>query len=285
MPALLLDPLLPVTASSYLPEIPESKATGSVANAYEDIRRVTGLPLVNLVYRYLASEPGRLEAAWRELQPNLVDRRTIEAAAAISGASRLSGGATISVAALEAIGLDDAERTRIRTTLAAYDRGNSRNLLAVLALLAGAEGTAEGGPTGGEETSIQADEILPIVGLEGLAEPTRRLLEEMGAALAAPGETVLVPGLLRHFARNPGLLALFWTLLEPRIDDGTVGHRAAQIEELGRQAIVSLPGRVTAIDESGVREVLDRFALTIPRMLVVGGILQASLGPSESIGP
>jgi diketogulonate reductase-like aldo/keto reductase len=55
---------------TYLAEIAEEDAEGAVAELYEDIRRVLGLPLVNLVYRHLAAV-GRLEEVWRVL-PRMV---------------------------------------------------------------------------------------------------------------------------------------------------------------------------------------------------------------------
>ena len=62
-----------MTARAYLPEVSERDAEGLAAEFYEDIRRVVGLPFVNLVYRHLAVEPRRLEAAWSQLRPNLTD--------------------------------------------------------------------------------------------------------------------------------------------------------------------------------------------------------------------
>ena len=79
---------------SRLPEIAESAATGSVAETYAEIRRVTGVPFVVFIYRVLATEPGRLEAAWAELAPNLVSaegraaRAELEAAAPPAAAPR-----------------------------------------------------------------------------------------------------------------------------------------------------------------------------------------------------
>ncbi len=263
-----------------LPEIPESDATGSVAEVYEDIKAVTGLPLVNLVYRYLATVPGRLEAAWHELRPNLVDPRTIEAAEAISGAARSDADGSspgISVAPVL-----DAEKLELAlATFAAYERGNSRNLIAVMALLSGVPGTA---PTtiGDEIESLSAPlgAILPMTSLEELGDQGRLLLDQMAAALTAPGDAVLIPGLFRHFADDSDLLAFFWAILKPRVADGTITARADRLDALARQALRDLPARVTAIEEPEVREVLERFAVTIPRMSVVVAILQTSLARS-----
>ena len=44
-----------MTEGPYLREIPEAAATGSVAEVYEGLRRVLGVPFVAFVYRALRS--------------------------------------------------------------------------------------------------------------------------------------------------------------------------------------------------------------------------------------
>ena len=122
-----------MTARTYLPEVPEREAEGLVAELYGDIRQVVGLPLVNLVYRHLAVEPRRLEAAWSQLRPNLTDE------AIDSGAETLLTAASLDVPALsaptlEAVGLDRRGLDAVAATLAAYNHANPRNLIALLAL-------------------------------------------------------------------------------------------------------------------------------------------------------
>jgi hypothetical protein len=120
---------------SYLPEIPEADATGRVAELYDDIRAVLGLPLVNLVYRHLAAL-GCLEAAWTQLRPNLSDAAVDAAANELIAPARIDF-PPFSAAALEAVGLRHSEVATLLETFAAYNHANPRNLLALCALLNG----------------------------------------------------------------------------------------------------------------------------------------------------
>jgi hypothetical protein len=60
-----------VNQAAYLPEIPEAAAKGSVADVYGDIRRVLGDPNVALIFRTLATVPGRLERICAKVLPSL----------------------------------------------------------------------------------------------------------------------------------------------------------------------------------------------------------------------
>ena len=49
------DPVVAVT---------EQNAEGQVAEIYQDIRATLGVPVVNLIWRHLATFPGALEWSW-----------------------------------------------------------------------------------------------------------------------------------------------------------------------------------------------------------------------------
>ena len=81
---------------SHLAEIPEASAVEPEASIFADTRCVLGLPFVNLLYRHLAAEPGRLGRVWAELRPVLADsgaHRVAEtlAASAASHAAEIAG--------------------------------------------------------------------------------------------------------------------------------------------------------------------------------------------------
>ena len=261
----------------YLPEIPEAEAEGSIAETYEDIRGVVGLPLVNLVYRTLAVVPGRLEEIWRDLRPNLA------CAAAETGARELVAAAAprdrvvpLSRSALAAAGVDGDEARRVVSTLDAYEHANPLNLLAVTALLHGVGG---GGaqPEGGSDLAQRDTTLLPMADLSTLVRPVRELLEEMAAPIVADGETVLVPSLFRHFAHNPCLLALIWTVLRPLVDGGSIWAGSEAVSARAASQAAVLPHPVGRLEDEETRAVLERFATAIPRMLVAGSWLRRSL--------
>ena len=263
-----------MTARTYLPEVPEREAEGLVAELYEDIRQVVGLPIVNLVYRHLAVEPKRLEAAWNQLRPNLAD------AAIDSGAETLLTTASLDIPALsaptlEAVGLDRRGLDAVAATLAAYNHANPRNLIALLALRHGASGS--GSPRPARREGEAGWEILPMADLGSLDAPTLALLEEMTGAVTARGETTLIPGLFRHLAQYPVLLALAWTALRPSVEGRALARTANAVARQATGLAVALPHPVEATRDPETRSVLRRFTETIPRMIVVGVALSGTL--------
>jgi hypothetical protein len=259
---------------SYLAEVAEADAVGTTAEIYSDIRRVLGLPLVNLVYRHLAADPPLLERTWQALGPNLGSRAAAQAARRLVALAAPSGPVTpIPAAALAAVGLDAPRATLVRATLGAYARANSRNLLGMYALLDGCPGTGE------LEEEIEPSppgEILPMARLDALPGAIGDLLDAMSRALVGDDEPRLVPSLLRHFADDAPLLALFWTVLRPAIEEELPARREALSVE-GRSLAASLPNPVPALEDRGVRDVVGRFAPAIPALLFTGEALRAAL--------
>ena len=59
-------------AETLLAELPEDRATGAIAEIYDEIRRFSGVPYVSSLQRYLATMPGVLEWAWDAVRPAMV---------------------------------------------------------------------------------------------------------------------------------------------------------------------------------------------------------------------
>lgn len=262
-----------------LPEISEREATGRVAEIYEEIRRAVGLPLVNLVYRVLAAD-GKLDAVWSELGPNLRDPGIADSAAELLEGITASCSA-IPRSALAVLGASDNECARGRSTIAAYMHANPRNLLAVNALLEEAPGTGASEPGDAENSPSPEWDMLPMASLEGLDPDSRALLDEMSAPLVSPGEGVLVPSLLRHFAHRPALLALLWTAIAPSFGTGAVAADADAIGQQARRLARKLPYAVKPLSDPSTRQTLERFQFTLSRMIVVGRLLEQALGSTR----
>ena len=262
-----------------LPEISERDATGRVAELYEEIRRTVGLPLVNLVYRVLAATD-RLDDAWQQLGPNLRDAGISTAADDVVAQVTIDCPA-IPPAALASVGLAGSSLASARSTVAAYMHGNSRNILAVTALLAGAPGGGSEPPPSGELPPPRAWDILPMAGLDTLDAQTRALIDEMSAPLVTPGEGALVPSLLRHFANEPALLAVLWTAVAPAVESGRVAEVAEQVASRARELASLLPYAVEPLSDEQTRETLARFQFTLSRMIVVGRLLEDALGTPD----
>ena len=127
-----------------LAEISEKNATGSVATIYAEIRHATGLPLVNLIFRHMATIPGCLEWAWEGLRP-LYTHGAIYAAAE-------------RIATMTQVDRNDALRPWrkdrvVADTLESYRRGNMLNMIGLFLLSRAGNG---GGEIGVEIAEIHA---------------------------------------------------------------------------------------------------------------------------------
>jgi hypothetical protein len=260
--------------TGYLAEVPEAEASGSVAEVYADIRRVLGLPLVNLVYRHLAVGDGRLETTWAALRPNLVSPAAqVAANELVSAAASVPGVLSIPRTALDVAGVGD-EGAAIHSTLDAYARANSRNILGMHTLLVGVEGgVASGAPI----EPPQALPVLPFADLGRIRLETLSLLEEISFEISGVDEPRIVPSLLRHFAHSPCLLALVWTVLRPVTESGEVARLAGEIASRAGDLVRSLPHQVPASADEPIRTVASRFIGAMSRMLVVGELIRASV--------
>ena len=256
---------------SFLAEIPESEATGTVAEAYADIRRVLGAPFVVFIYRVLATEPGRLEAVWSDLGPNLGSaegRRAIEAIAS----SSLQGVTPISRAVLEQGGLDGALAAG---TLEGFRMVNSANIVGLSALLAGVEGPIAAEP--GLSAPHVVRPALPMADLSLLPATAVALLEEMSAPVAGTERPILVPSLYRTFAHDEKLLTQLWATLRPVLESAAFPAAVEVVAARGRTLAASLPYRVRRLEDEETRAVIRRFLRAVPSMLLTGSLLEVAL--------
>jgi hypothetical protein len=262
-------------AGQPLAEIPEAAATGRTAELYADIRAVSGLPMVNLVYRHLATTPELLERCWAGLGPNLASANAAAAAAELVALAATPGAAALPPATLAAAGLAGEQAGLARATLAAYARGNSLNVLAMFALLDGCYG---GTDAAGAEQPAPA-RVLPMAPLDALTPAAAALLDEMSLGVVGGEEPRLVPSLFRHFAGDERQLALVWSVVEPAL--GAALERAARVADRARALAAGLPHPVPALRDEAGREVARRFSVATSRMLVVGELLAAALAEAE----
>ena len=254
-------------------EVPEAIATGAVAAVYADIRRVLGVPFVALVFRVLASEPGRLEAIWADLGPNLgsdvaarAAKRLVVQPPANLGLRRGGHGPNLDSAAAVA-------------TLRAYHHTNALNLIGLAALLDGVEGPR----APGHAPSAQRPEetILPMADLSALPRRTVALLEEMSAPIAGPERPIVIPSLFRHFAHDHPDLEFIWTTIRAQVEAPDFSEGTAVTVRRARRLASSLPFRVRRVEDPESRRIAERFTRTIAAMLVVGSLVELALVGSK----
>lgn len=260
-----------------LPEVLEQHATGTIAETYAEIRAVLRVPVVNLVYRHLAAEPGRLESTWRALRPNLGHPATHALAARlVLTADRVRPRAgPLTREDLAAAGVSRDDWSRARATLGVYERANALNLLAGRALLDGTSGSSSAPPSAAPEDP--PPDVLPMADLASLGERTAATLNAISAAVTPEGGDAIVPSLFRHLASSPPLLDLIWSTVGQTLRSSATRQAGAVVHEDAARLATHLPQRVDPIQDPGVRAFLESFTPTIATMLVTGRLLDATL--------
>lgn len=202
-----------------VPAVVEADAVGDMAELFADIRATLGVPVVNLIWRHLATIPGALPWAWALLKP-LYGTGVIaaEARGLSTSVSLPSGGAALNARALSAAGLSSADVDQIDMILHSYARSNAMNIIAIGALSAHLTGATQ--PDTGllVKPSLPAEE-RPISGnMPRLLSPdetaadTRVLIERLNAF---GGHRAILPTMYRHLAHWPGYLGLVHDILAP----------------------------------------------------------------------
>jgi hypothetical protein len=264
-----------------VPAVPEAAASGRVAAIFAELREATGMPIVNLVWRHLATEPGALEWTWAALGPLYRSGAVLGEAMHLHERMVLPAVAPWPRAALRAAGIDAGAEATIAAVLASYDRGNSVNLLAFTALLAHLDGrpAASSPRIAGPPSPGRA--LPPLVDLER-ADPFAADLALRLNRLGQPAQGPILASLYRHLAHWPGYLALAWTLLEPldrrgELAAAVAATRAAAAAGAGAllPAIPAVPA--TAADRAFARGALELFlGHGIARMTTIGRILMSA---------
>lgn len=267
------------SASAYLAEVTEDAASGETLRIYGEIRRLSAVPFVALIYRHLATIPGALEAVWQAVGPPLESGQLQERAWQL-GHDAWSGSGVDATDDLRA--LDSDSMSRIGDVIAAYNRANPINL-AIVCLIREAprDGATASGAAEREAWTpppmIRA--LPPIPSIAGLPSDVRACVDAFGKP-GAPGTPVLVPTLYRHLAHWPAFLALARREVLSRLASGTFQPAIDRFRSAIRAEAAKLGRRSTAANEPLLRElgpVLDRFTSVIPEMVIVGSFLSRSL--------
>lgn len=262
-----------------LAEVPEDRAPEPVGRIYADIRRVTGEPGVNLVYRHLATLPGALEWAWSSVRPLFLEGALDAAARAAAQAAGTALEPRPRARPRSAPGLSPGARARVGEVLGFYARANPRNLVAL-----GVLGThlAQGLPPAASavhrfepagETAVPPGPALPsLVRVEAM-DPVLRARVEGLASLMLGARPPILPSVLRHLAHWPAFLEAAHAALASPARDGRLAAAAEAMAERARAEAGALARARTplspppALDRARRRQTaqaLDTFAAAIP---------------------
>ena len=270
------------STTGYIAEIGAEAASGEIAQIYAEIRRLTGVPLVTLVYRHLATYPGALQALWQSISPLLASGELQEGAWKIAR-DAYSGPLPPPSADLRALG--SLQREQAGNVIDAYNRANAANYAVVCAVRATPSGRQASDAAAitvrswAPPASIAA--IAPVPRMDALDAHTRARVDSF-AKSAGPGEPVLVPTLYRNIAYWPALLELAVQEVPPRLAcgafDPAIQSFRRDVDRVASELVlrrhVSIDPRLTT---PPLRAVLERFSQLIPEMVVVGHFLRGVL--------
>ncbi len=213
----------PVTA------IDEASATGETAAIFADIRRTMGIPLVTSIWRGLAGMDDSLSRVWALTKPIYASGLPEFALARVIACADLPRPEPLAPTQLACVGVEASDLADIRTILAAYNRSNGMNLVALAALVvppvpgAAIDAATSPGPVW--------PRLRPLLPREAIDADTWTMVRHVNA-FGAPGIDAGVATLWRHLAYWPGLLALVHGAFAPLQARGTLAVATAQVVAL-----------------------------------------------------
>ena len=273
--------------ASFLPELQEMDAPPEIRDIYEEVRQLTGVPMVALIWRHLATLPGVLPDVWSSLAPILRSGLLQETAWQIAGTARIQPLTRLTPAKLAKLRVTTSDRTAIETVLDAYNRANPVNMLCVYTLFARLMR-----PDG---QALAPDFILwgapPAIGALPRMYPPgeipielRQALEELSSpetAGALAQGNLAIPSLYRHLVPWPDYIAWIARSLKPYAQDGRLTQSVTAIRAgMAREAeslVVHVPPALALQAHPEAKTALTRFSSLIPEMIAVGRLLKDAL--------
>ena len=260
-----------------LPEVREDEATREIELIYADIRRCLRLPLINLIYRHLATIPGMLPHTWGWVREMMMSGE-LELAH-----DRLTG--SLKVPLIEPLHLfpsghlSHIDWVAIRRVLKAYNRGNGLNLIALSVIKTELHQRACGALKIAK--NIPETDVLPLprlLKLSDLNSDTTALVETMSQLHG--GNSGVIPSLYLHLANWPEFLRAACVRVKPLLKDGSMARARQEAVELADIEVKNLSAMFSRGSQTGgysdqVIETLAHFTTqVIPEMLPVGLALE-----------
>lgn len=266
-------------------EISEADATGRTREIYDDFKASIGLPMVNLVYRHMATTPGCLEWAWALLRPHFVGGALAAEAEQLVGGLVAEETQPMTRDNLRDAGVDAAAQFTIIRTLEAYNRANPMNLIALAVLTRELQDPVPGGEAPPEPAPLppRPTSTLPsMADIDALPKETQNVLGVL-AAQAGVGDTAVVPTLYRHLTKWQGYLDLAVLAAARLVDDGSLDREASVLRDEAHRAANRIPRYATNLPAPSARQrdnllgLIDLFPTLIARMIVISVHLHRSM--------
>ncbi len=263
------------------PAIIESEATGRVAEIFDDIRQVMGMPVINLVWRHFALNPDGLAWAWRTLRPHYESGAVEAEAAALVKEIEVETLPVMPQALLRSSGIDAEAERSLRVVLDTYDRGNAMNLVALATLFVDPE--TPPAPPGDPSARLQtvAGPAPTIPAMDGIPEDILPLVRSINTFGAGEHDHIMA-SIYRQFAHWPGYLSLSWMALAPMAQDGRLDAMIESTHRKGLARAARLVGSVEPAPASEntpvIREAAALFArYVIARLIPITAMLRRAM--------
>ena len=270
------------------PQIQPIDASPEIAKVFTDIRFVSGLAVVNLIWRHFAALPGVIDWAWPAVRPIIASQQMIAARQRLMESIDLPLLEPVTLDAWRTIGLSDTDLADFRELITNYVRGNCTNLIALTALrlrLEGAEGSSP--------VFIPADpppiaaSLPPLPRIDYLEPELAHAIQAL-AKRHEGAQSGIVPSLYLELARWPILIKYFPLWLAPLYAPLTIqATREATYHVAQTEAMAMLPTLPTSLDNmQAMRPALDQFTRLIipdliPVCLAVQRLLPDTVGNSD----
>ena len=265
--------------------IAEAEATGEVAALFADIRRTMQIPLLTSIWRTLVGVEGGLRAVWDVTKPLYETGGPAAALVRLREHADVPVPAPLAPGQLACAGVSPGDLPVIRALVAAYNRSNGLNLIALTSLVVTPAGMPSNDPA---PPVLPPWPVLPPLLMQAdMDADTWMLLQHLNRFGAVPGE----PGLAtvwRHLAHWPGLLAVIHTALAPFQQDGTIERSIQQVldiaHEEGARLAYHRPEPISMPDAA--RAMITNYVLNpglVARMVTIGHGLARWLGNSERV--
>jgi hypothetical protein len=266
----------PVTA------IDDSAAVGETALVFSEIRRTMDIPLVTSIWRGLAGMDNSLRLVWDAAKPIYESGEPERALARSITAANLPSPEPLAPTALACIGMTEGDVLTARAVIAAYNRSNGLNLMALAALIAPA--TRESGAAltvASEASPAQWPPLPPLLPREAIAADTWDIIRHVNAFGASDIDAGIAT-LWRHLAHWPALLALIHCAFAPLQSRSFIDQANAQLVALSEAEGVRMAYRRPTLPTLSPKALATitgyvRSPTQVVRMVVIGHVLAAWL--------
>lgn len=276
-------------AANPLPEIKEEDASGRVAALYDDIRAVIGVPIVNLIFRHMATVPECLDWTWEALRPLYISGDIPKAADALT-ADILPGQLADLSKPIALAHLNENDINSIDQVLNSYGRANPMNAVGLQVIHYALEGAAQNAVKGhapplADYALISPSglkPLLPMVDPASAPESVKSALNRLAHQIHG-SDTGVIPSLYRHFGAWPVFLDALEAALEPALSGGiedAAQGMLAQSKSIAREFYLDLPlpeKPPSAQSIGSLQKLIKQFPINICRMTVLATLLKRGL--------